>query len=290
MLEIDESQLDQFYTNPIIADELVLIVKEMLPIQFEYNFLEPSAGTGNFLNALQKQHVATSRIQAYDLAPKRSDIMQKDYLKLENTFSAQRMVIGNPPFGKRGKLALQFLNKSLQEAPFVAMIFPNIFNRYSCQKQINPQAMLIYKKQLQENAFIRHDREYKVKCVFQIWTTDLTYLNDLRIKTPPQIKHPDFTTWIHNNTQSTLKYFNKTQYKWDFAVYRQGYYDYNLKITDPTCLVHNRQYFFVKANNKQALQLIHKIDFSKLSQLNTQVWGFSTSDFVAEYKRLKGEK
>ena len=282
--------LDQFYTNPLVSDELVKIIKTLLPNEFNKNFLEPSAGTGNFINSLIKMNVKWSKIKAYDLDPKAKFIIKKNYLKIKSKFSNKRIIIGNPPFGKRGKKALEFLNKALLEAPYVAMILPNIFNRYSIQKNILKNTKLIYKKSLNENSFILNDKEYRVKCVFQIWTNDKTFAPNLRIKEPPQIRHTDFQTWIHNNTEQTLKYFNKNEYKWDFVVHRQGYYNYDKKITNSKNLIKNRQYFFIKAKNKKVLDIIKKIDFKKLSRTNTQIYGFSTSDFVAEYKKIKGEK
>jgi hypothetical protein len=35
---------------------------------------------------------------------------------------------------------------------------------------------------------------------------------DLRIKERPITKHPDFEMYLHNNTQPTLKYFQKDKY------------------------------------------------------------------------------
>lgn len=49
-----ERELDQFYTNPLIADELINVLFELLPnLKDNTTFLEPSAGTGNFIVALQ---------------------------------------------------------------------------------------------------------------------------------------------------------------------------------------------------------------------------------------------
>ncbi len=74
-----------------------------------------------------------------------------------------------------------------------------------------------------------------------------------------------------------------------FAVHRQGYYDYSILIEDAKKLIKNRQYFFIKVKNENALNIIKKIDFSKLSRTNTQILGFSTSDFVKEYIDIKGK-
>ncbi|MGL4647258.1 MAG: hypothetical protein ACRCVI_00845 [Mycoplasmoidaceae bacterium] len=263
---------------------------DLFPNSFSIaKFLEPSAGTGNFLVSLNKFGVDYKRIEGYDLDPKHESIKNENYLLLKKNKSKKRIIIGNPPFGKRGKVALEFLNKGLKEANIVCFILPNIFNRYSIQKLIDQDAKLIYIKSLNANSFILNDREYKVNCVFQIWAKEIILEDDYRIKSIPKIKHDDFITYIHNNTEETLKYFNKKIYKWDFAVHRQGYYDYSIKISDPKKLIKNRQYFFIKAKNNDVLKIIKEIDFVKLSKTNTQVWGFSTSDFVKEYEKIKGK-
>ena len=283
---------DQFYTKISISDELV---KRMMSIIFNKrerereraNFLEPAGGEGSFIRSLLKNNISRAKISSYDIEPGHNHITKGDYLKKELTYDNERITIGNPPFGKRGKLALEFLNKALTEAPYVAFILPNIFNRYSIQKQINPQAKLIYTKQLPADAFYtKKSKKYTVKCVFQIWTTNSATKN-LRITTPLPIRHPDFTTYIHNNTQQTLKYFDQKKYQWDFAVYRQGFYNYQKKFTSRRELKTNRQYFFVKAKNKDVLAIIKKINFTKLSLSNTQVCGFSTTDVVRAYIILK---
>lgn len=289
------NNLDQFYTNQLVSDSLVKKTFELLPSIKNYNFLEPAAGTGNFIESLINNGIDKNNIFAFDIDPKpktdiKNIIKKNDYLKKKIKIK-NLVAIGNPPFGKRGELALIFLNKSLKEADIVAMIFPNIFNRYSIQSKINLNAKLIYSLQLQEKSFILNNKIYGVKCVFQIWTKNIfPDAENLRIKEKPLIKHNDFDTWIHNNTSKTLKYFDKKKYKWDFAVVRQGYYDYSKKIKNPDHLIQNRQYFFVKYKNKIAKDIIKQISFVKLSKTNTQILGFSTSDFVKEYQLIKGKQ
>lgn len=288
------NSLDQFYTNPIVANEIVKKFLSLLPEERNNNFVEPSAGTGNFIEALIKNGVPTNKITAFDIDPKNQEnsgvkINQLDYLNTKISFASNRTIIGNPPFGHRGKIALEFLNKCLLEANTVAMILPNIFCRYSIQCKVNESARLVYSKPIKENSFLINDKSYGVKCVFQIWTNKPVWSENLRIKTKPLNRHKDFTTWIYNNTKETMKYFSKDTYKWDFAVVRQGFYNYNEKITNPNDLNKKRQYFFIKANSQEALDIINKIDFQKLSRTNTQVLGFSTTDFVREYQLIKGE-
>ncbi|GAB0044423.1 hypothetical protein Yangon202_07600 [Helicobacter pylori] len=260
-----QKNLDAFYTHPKIArfclDLLKDLINQNLGLDLSaFHFLEPSAGSGSFVDALKGLGIADCL--ALDIAPKAQGIQKKDYLLELIEFDKKRVIVGNPPFGHRGKLALDFLNKSLNEAPIVAFILPNLFKRYSIQKRIDKRAKLVLNADLEKNAFIFNERPYDVKCVFQIYMHKNIALNlkDERIIAPPKIRHNDFITYIHNNTPHTLKYFNKEKYQWDFAVVRQGFYDYNEKITNANLLIKNRQYFFIKAHSKEALRIIHKSD------------------------------
>ncbi len=220
-----QKNLDAFYTHPKIVrfclDLLKNLIHQNLGLDLNaFHFLEPSAGSGSFVDALKELGIADW--DALDIAPKAQGIQKKDYLLELIEFNKKRIIIGNPPFGHRGKLALDFLNKSLNEAPIVAFILPNLFKRYSIQKHIDKRAKLVLNAPLEKNAFIFNERPYDVKCVFQIYMHKNIALNlkDERIIAPPKIRHSDFITYIHNNTPHTLKYFNKEKYQWDFAVVR----------------------------------------------------------------------
>ncbi len=105
-----QKNLDAFYTHPKIARFCL----EGLDLN-AFHFLEPSAGSGSFVGALKGLGIADCL--AFDIAPKAQGIQQKDYLLELIEFNKKHIIIGNPPFGHREKLALDFLNKSLNEAP-----------------------------------------------------------------------------------------------------------------------------------------------------------------------------
>lgn len=110
-------ELDQFYTKQEVALKLCKILKEKLKIDLEkYTFLEPSAGFGSFVEALQATF-KDPKIETIDLEPKSFDIKKQDFL----TFAPKEkniITIGNPPFGKRATLAMKFFN----HASFLATI------------------------------------------------------------------------------------------------------------------------------------------------------------------------
>ncbi|APJ38693.1 hypothetical protein [Mycoplasmopsis pullorum] len=287
-----KNNFDQFYTNPIIANELVNLVNNLLNLK-DKNFFEPAGGTGNFISALEQAGVDVKKqVKAWDVEPKGNYLIHKqDFLTLDiSEFIKNRknnIVITNPPFGFKGDLAIKFLNKCLDFCDVVCMILPRSFKRYQTQSKIKDTAKLIFSIDLEENAFLVNNREYDVKCVFQIWVNqNFKCLASDQRKRSNNLKIDDLKLFIHNNTKNTLKYFQKDVYEWNFAVHRQGYYDYSLKITNPKDLVQNRQYLFIKTNNQYLLSLINQIDFNKLAQRNTAILGFSNSDLIDEIYKL----
>lgn len=287
---MSNNSLDKFYTNPIITDYIINIVRDKFEDFDKKIFIEPCAGSGNFVNSLLKVGIKKQNILAYDIEPHNNKFIKKqDYLKLNIKYNKNNITIGNPPFGKNGKLALQFLNKSLNESDIVIFILPLLFKRYSVQKQVSENAKLVYEIPLPVNSFLVNDKEYKVNCILQIWTNNKfkTLSWNKRIKQRPLNKINGIQTFIYNNTKTTLKYFDKDKYKWDFAVVRQGYYDYNQKVFNPNELQEKRQYMFIRILEPKYKTIIDKIDFNKLSKTNTIIPGFSTTDFIKEFLLIK---
>ena len=107
--------LDQYYTNPKICDLIIRKIFSFFPNVKNSCFLEPSAGSGNFVNSLIKMNISKKNIIALDIEPfENPSILKFDYLNYKpNVLMDKLVIIGNPPFGKRGKLALSFLNKAL---------------------------------------------------------------------------------------------------------------------------------------------------------------------------------
>ncbi len=302
-------ELDQFYTNikviPELMKEIDLELKRSGIDPNEVLWLEPSAGSGNFIRELKHSYGKDVNYKAFDIDPKNNvnkdiKIIHADFLKIkkEDLKAGKRDVItfGNPPFGKRGKLAVDFINKASEFSDMIALILPNIFVRYLTQKNINANLKLVRQVSMPKNSFTVNDSAYNVNCVFQIWVNDSSELiknvsnkRDLRQYEQPQKTHEDFTLYIHNNTKQTEKFFVKKNFGWDFAIYRQGYYDYSNIFTKEEELIKNRQYLFIKFNEgkKKYKNLVKKMDLNSMTKWSTSVPGFSNEDFIKEYIRTK---
>jgi predicted RNA methylase len=286
-------KLGQFYTKPEVAKKCYDLVVSFLQNINKIQFIEPSAGTGSFFNLLPNKYIQYNKNKyktrlGFDIDPKEKQIEKKDflndYLNVNILLPKIRVVIiGNPPFGNRSSLAIKFFNKAIRYGDTVAFIVPLQFKKWSVQSKLNKEFKLIKELLLDKNSFTFNNKDYGVRCVFQIWTKLDTQCKNLRILTKPQIQHKDFEMWQYNNTKKTLKYFD---YTWDFAVVRQGYYDYTKLITNKTKLNPKRQWIFFKASSNVILQRLKNLNFTQLSKNNTTVPGFGKADVIKEYVKL----
>ena len=287
-----EKDFDQFFTKDSVALECLDNLLEVLKDNSGYNldkicFLEPSAGDGAFLRAL-KDH-KYKKFFAYDIDPKNNHIIKRDFLKdsLKGELPEKQsvIVIGNPPFGRRARMAAAFINKAFEYTETVAFILPLQFQKYSAQNKLIKSARLIYDKKLAPDSFVFNGKSYTVRCCFQIWTTR-NFKKDLRLRSTPITKHKDFEMWQYNNTREAEKHFNKELYGWDFAIPRQGYKDYTIKETDPNKMDRHTQWIFFKANSPEILERLNQIDYDKLSHKNISIPGFGKADVIKEYTKL----
>jgi hypothetical protein len=274
-------KLDKYYTKPEIASDVWNDLKSYLESINKSNYIvvEPSAGDGKLLDV-----ITTDKI-GFDLVPEHNNIIPNDFIKGDiSSYVTQDMVFfGNPPFGKKGGLAIDFLNKALEYGKVVGFIIPNQFKKYSVQNKINKNAKLVFEKDLPEDSFLLGDKDYKVRCVFQIWSLEESDV-DLRVGKPVTV-HPDFQMYQYNATKTAEKYFD---YDWDFCILRQGYGDFNTIYTkeDINQLSRKKQWIFFKANNETVLDKLRGIDFDKLASLNTSTKGFGKYDLIKEYNSL----
>lgn len=166
---------DQFYTTKKTAEycykKTLEILKELKIDVDEYKFIEPSAGCCNFYCLLP-----SNRRIGVDIDPKgvlKDELIKSDYLKYVPDKKDKYIVIGNPPFGLRGNLALRFINHSYEFADIIAFILPPLFN--STGKGVPMTRVKGYKLAYTEN-LPRNSYEYPdgslvdVTTIFQVWT------------------------------------------------------------------------------------------------------------------------
>ena len=282
--------LDKFYTQEHVAKQCFEFLHSQLNISENAIYLEPSAGAGSFINLL-------SHYIALDIAPEDDRIKKQDYLKYE-VDKENFITIGNPPFGSRSKLAIDFFNKAATMSDVIAFIVPVSFMKWSVQKNLSSNFALYNYLYLEPESFTSNGKPYSVRTVFQIWVKKGSQYDNginLRLTKQPPISHEDFKIWQYNATPESVKYIEED---WKYATYRQGYHDYNQIFTREnydyikgkmTADKKKQQFFFIKPLTEEAENLILNMDFNALAERNTATPGFGKGDFVSYYIERKNK-
>lgn len=164
---------DQFFTKPRVAKKCFHIARQIfvkLGIDVSScHFIEPSAGCGFFYDILPKK-----RRTGIDIHPRVGGLIESDYLLWRPKRRKSYVVIGNPPFGLRGHLALQFINHSADFADAVAFILPQLFEsdgKGVPAKRVDSRLKLAFSEPLPSDSFVRPDgTDIDISTIFQIWT------------------------------------------------------------------------------------------------------------------------
>lgn len=166
---------DQFFTPKDLAKKCWETFITQVDINIhEYTFIEPSAGDGSFLDILPTGSIG------FDIEPRSPNICKQDYLSWvpsnrscsETVGSKKYIVFGNPPFGLRGHIALNFINHSYDFADYVCFILPQLFEsdgKGSPRKRVNGYNLL-YSEGISAMFYNPDKQEVKINGVFQIWS------------------------------------------------------------------------------------------------------------------------
>lgn len=172
---------NEFFTKKEIASHCYDMFKDFLKQQNinqnDYTFIEPSCGDMSFYELMPKKRIGI------DLEYKNSKILQQNFLTFSPKESDKFVVLGNPPFGLRGNLALRFLNHSGKFADFVAFILPPLFNsdgKGSPKKRVK-NLKPVFSQNLPLDSFVYpNGKSVEVATIFQIWANE-TIISSLNL-------------------------------------------------------------------------------------------------------------
>lgn len=211
---------DKFYTK----DECVEYFLSKIDYKKYDLVIEPSAGNGAFFNKINHNKIGL------DILPETQNIIKQDWFSFNEKLSNNVLVIGNPPFGKNGSLALKFIKKCDElKIKTIAFILPKSFKKLSFKNKIPLNYILSYEEDVVKDSFLLNGEKYDVPCIFQIWER-----NDVK------------RNKIETKTVSNLFNFVKINENPDFSVRRVGFYagklydDINKSI---------ESHYFIKNNN-----------------------------------------
>lgn len=170
--QFNYKEKDQFFTPENVAkncyNKAITIINNYEKNIDKYIFIEPSAGGGSFF-----KHLPEGKRIGLDIEPRSENIIRQDFLNwMPKTNNGKYIVIGNPPFGLRGHMALKFINHSAEFAEYVCFILPQLFE--SDGKGVPRKRVsglnLIYSEKLNNNFNLPDGKDIKIKCIFQIWS------------------------------------------------------------------------------------------------------------------------
>lgn len=181
--------LDKFYTSDVAARTFIEYIQKYIKFSDYDNIIEPSAGAGALLNQLPSNTIGV------DLMPERDDIIASDFFDYVYPVG-KNITVGNPPFGSRSKLAVEFFKHAAKSSDAIAFIIPVTWEKFSIHKQLPLGWSLVGNERLPEASFELDGKPYRVRCTMQVWVKqDIQALR--KTKKEPGT-HPDFS-FIHSD-------------------------------------------------------------------------------------------
>jgi hypothetical protein len=265
--------LEQYFTCRNLSAKCLAAVEKHFDITSFKLILEPSAGDGAFFSILPK----SNRV-GIDLEPMAEGILKADFLKWEPPlFEDNILTIGNPPFGQRGALAVDFVNRACQFSRVVAFILPRTFRKDTFFNRVDSMFHLV--EQFDCDDFRTPSGEkVTVKSVFQIW--------ERRSRKRAQITrdqcHEDFELKHAHLSRISQEELLNLRSNYDFAIAQVGA---NFSPRD-VFEVKKGSYWFVKELRPGVMDIFKKLDFGFLDGLNLSFKSLSKKDIIQAYNTV----
>jgi hypothetical protein len=267
---MSEEDLDKHFTDDEVADRLI----ELSSIENYDLVLEPSAGGGSI-----SSKIPIGQILAFDIDPILPYIKKQDYTQYTHPETDDEiLVIGNPPFGYRAQLAVEFFNKSAEFAKTISFILPRSFRKAYVVDQLNPYFHLVHDENVDVGSF---STDTKVRCCIQIWDRR----GYLRRKQAYNGTTSDFTV------QSQGKDFDPL--KCDIAIRRTGYGDTVGQLVPVQEATPITQFIFLNVAHEGIIENLKNIssDLYKYSYNATAISPtFTIKELIYVYNQKYGDK
>ena len=262
--------VEAYVTSPALARTCVSAVSQWRPLSDFSCIVDPSAGSGAFLDLLPED-----RRIGVDIRPPRSDVIEADFLAWSpGPASGPILVIGNPPFGQRGALAVRFVAHAATFAEAIAFILPRSFNKETFQNRV-PADFHLRHSMACDDAFLVDGRPQHVKTVFQIWE---------RAATPrPRVvrprAHPHFTMRHAHLSRTTPQERERLCAEHPFAIPQVGT---SFAPRDAQGLSRG-SHWFIRPVVPAVRDVFAVLDFGFLTDMNTAHTSLAQADIVQAY-------
>lgn len=233
---------DKYYTSDNLAKYCLNKTKEIIGYENIIEYIEPSAGSGVFLDYLDKPYLA------YDIEPEDNRIIKQDFLDLNLEYKKGRCIIGNPPYGRTMNLAVQFFKKSIILGDYISFILPisQLNNNYRIF-----EFDLIYSEDLGEKLY----SNIKVHCCLNIYKRPINN----KLNNRPNYKLKDILIENYDRERNGIKNIND----FDIAICSFGNIGEVIKKENTYC-----QELYIKIRNLEyrdiIIDLIKNTNWKKL--------------------------
>jgi len=257
--------LDQFFTKKEIAkkciDDFLSFLKAKKEDVNNILFIEPSAGNGSFyfqLNVKEKIGI--------DIMPLHPEIKLQDFLTFNPPKTNKKIaVIGNPPFGYRSWMALQFMLHAAKFADYIGFILPMAFQSDGKgSPKFRVPMKLVKTSLLPSNSFIDiNGKTKKVNAIWQIWEKGK---NNLVLDTDLSEFVEIFTVDLRKERLCGIKKMSQA----DCFIQRTYFNQPPKPVKDFKNVKYGCGYgIIIKKEKDRILQLLYEIDWNKYSNLAT---------------------
>ena len=180
------------------------------------------------------------------------------------------VVIGNPPYGNRGSMAVKFLNQSLELSDDVRMILPMSFTKPSITNQVSMDHECVSEEMLPDNTFPNG-----IKAVYQVWKPADVQRQKIVLPT----SHPDFEFVKYDDRETADLMIGAVGSGPSGKVFTENFSHYQPK------------HHFIKCKNQQVIDRLIELGptLRELSKQQNGRGGVCKSDIVVNYSQLIGE-
>ena len=266
---------EQFFTQHETAERLSTFLQSQPWFNQVTRIIEPSAGDGAWLSTLPVNI-------ALDIEPQHEDVVKADYFETEIAYQRGTLIVGNPPFGRMGSLAVKFFNRAAEQGDWIAFILPASFGKVTLQRRLNKKFHLVHQEELLDERF-RFEREGKVvRCVFQVWERR----EHDRVDSKPRRTTPDFA-FVPVRSPS-VGAAAPAPLNADIAVrtHGHGYGKVIMRNDEKWCDLNTRTHRFIKSNiNVTTLvERLNNLDWNSAGRFTVGQSCVSTEEIVGLYE------
>ena len=265
---------EQYYTPWRTAHILYEFLVDAVGDDFD-NFVEPSAGKGSFLAAMPPGKRIGIDIDpwGWHYGSVGSEIEEQDFFNFVWP-EGRTITIGNPPYGRRGKLAMKFLNISAENSDVVAMILPAVFSKFTFLNRVHPYMHLeswcgpVLEFEKDDGKIV------EVRSVFQIWKKS----SEKRTKIVRQTECDDFTMTHRHISRTPTEELEQLKRDSTVAIKQVGG-----RVLSPEDVTKG-SIWFIKGGDRE---IFEQIDFFPLYQHHVGAISLSRADIVEGYLNVE---